>query len=147
MTTRLSPHFTLEEALVSQTADREGIDNTPTPEHLENLRKSAAEMEKVRTLLGDVPILVSSGYRSDALNKAVGGSKSSAHRKGLAWDFIAPSYGSNYEVAVAIQESDLSFDQLILEYGWIHISFDTPPRREVLTKKSKTAPWQRGLVA
>jgi uncharacterized protein YcbK (DUF882 family) len=83
---------------ISQTAARMGIDNTPTPEILKNLRIMAAKLEEIRSLLG-VPVLVSSGYRCPALNKAVGGSKGSAHLLGLAADITAPSFGTVLQTA------------------------------------------------
>ena len=84
MVRRLTPHFTLDELTFSQTAVRHGIDNTPTPEIVDNLLRLAERLEEVRNLLG-VPILVSSGYRSSELNALIpGASASSAHVVGLA---------------------------------------------------------------
>jgi len=126
VTEMLSPHFTLDEFLVSQTASREGIDNTPTPEHKENLKRTAEVMESVRRLLGDQPITVLSGYRSVALNDAVGGSATSAHCFGLACDFTCPGFGTPHEICLFLAEHVelLDIDQLIDEYpptGWVHI--------------------------
>lgn len=138
-TIMLSPHFTLEEFTVSQTAAREGISNQPSPEHFENLKKTAAMMEKVRTLLGNKPIIVSSGYRSPALNDAVGGSPTSAHCFGFACDFNCPLYGSSTEVANFLKShmQELGLDQLINEYppsGWVHAGLSAnPPRYMALT--------------
>ena len=130
MTKRLSRHFTLDELIASQTAARRGIDNTPSPAVVRNLRRLAALIEKVRTLLGGKPILVSSGYRCRALNAAVGGAKASAHMAGLAADFTAPGYGTVLQVARRIAASSLRYDQLIHEYGaWVHIGL-APPRRK-----------------
>ena len=72
---KLSPNFSLAEMTHSQTAAREGIDNTPKPEHLENLKRLCIELlEPIRSMLGNRPIAVSSGYRSPQLNAAVNGS-------------------------------------------------------------------------
>jgi hypothetical protein len=130
----LSAHFTLEEMILSQTAARKGIDNTPSPQIVANLRKTAALLEEVRTLLG-VPILVSSGYRCPALNKAVGGAKNSAHMLGLAADFTAPAFGTVLQVARKIAASPIAFDQIIHEYGtWVHIGLrEDAPRRQSLS--------------
>lgn len=132
---KLSEHFTLHEMVLSQTAIRLGIDNTPTPEIVANLRIMAAKLEEIRSLLGEVSILVSSGYRSAAVNKAIGGSKSSAHMEGLAADFTAPGFGTVLQVARRISASDLAYDQLIYEFGaWVHVGLSNGvPRRQDLS--------------
>ena len=118
----LSPHFTLDEFTFSQTAARLGLDNTPDARTLKNLRHLAATLEQVRGALGDCPIIISSGYRSPALNRAVGGSVHSAHMLGLAVDFTCPQYGSVLATARAAARSAVGFDQMILEYGrWVHL--------------------------
>lgn len=135
-TRRLSRHFTLEELVASQTATRRGIDNTPAPAVVRNLRRLAALLERIRVLLDGAPILVSSGYRCPALNVAVGGSKNSAHMAGLAADFTAPEYGTVLQVARRIAQSSLRYDQLIHEYGaWVHIGLaqNGKPRRQDLS--------------
>lgn len=129
---QLTEHFTLEELTQSQTAARRGIDNTPTGDILDALTNTATQMEKVRKLLG-VSINVSSGYRSPALNRAIGGSTTSAHCKGQAVDFTAPAFGSPKEICNAIIKSGIVFDQLIYEGTWVHIAFDSSPRQNVLT--------------
>lgn len=130
---RLSPHFTLEELTFSQTAARRGIDNTPTPEVLENLKRTALGLEGIRILLG-VPIIVSSGYRSPALNAAVGGSKSSQHMTGEAADFTAPGFGSPRAVVDRMTDAHIEYDQCIVEFGrWVHVSFvKSNARRQAL---------------
>jgi hypothetical protein len=136
MATNLSDHFTLEELVLSQTAAREGIDNTPSPEIVENLRRLAGVLEEVRNLLGGVAILISSGYRSPALNRAVKGANKSAHMDGLAADFTAPRFGTVLEVANKIAASSIAYDQLIHEFGsWVHIGLAVSgaPRRENLS--------------
>lgn len=128
----LSKHFTLAELTHSDMAARRGIDNTPTGHALENLKRLAATLEEIRQLLG-VPVVVSSGYRSPSVNKAVGGSTVSAHCDGLAADFIAPGFGTPQEVARAIRDSGIKFDQLIFEGTWVHVSVSPKMRRQVLT--------------
>lgn len=128
--------FTLEELTVSQTAARHGINNIPKGDVLKNLHKTALMMVNIRKLLGDKPIIVSSGYRSPEVNAKVGGSNNSAHTLGYAVDFTCPGYGSPLEVAKAIAESELmeGIDQLIHEYNsWVHISFDPRRRGQLLT--------------
>ena len=141
--TQLTEHFTLEEFTDSQTAARKGIPNVPpigSPDRA-NLQRTAETMEEVRTLLGDKPILISSGYRSPAVNSAVGGSKNSAHMSGLAVDFSCPGYGTPRAVCVALSPhmKKLGIDQLIHEYDtWIHLGLSAgAPRHMALTIDNK----------
>jgi hypothetical protein len=131
---KLSEHFTLDELTFSQTAARMGLNNEPPPRIVENLTFLASRLEEIRALL-KAPMVVSSGYRSPAVNDAVGGAATSQHRFGLAVDFVAPGFGDPFEVAQAIAASGIAFDQLIHEYGkWVHISFvRNNPRRQALS--------------
>ena len=130
----LSPHFSLAELLASQVATRKGIDNTPAPAIVANLTRLAALLEQVRALVG-APITISSGYRSPALNRAVGGAASSAHVLGLAAD-ISTAKLAPKALALLIRQSDIAFDQLIYEGTWVHIGLSTGAlRRQVLTAK------------
>ncbi|MBU9579619.1 peptidase M15 [Ralstonia mannitolilytica] len=132
----LTDHFTLDEMIASQTAARRSIDNTPTPEIIDNLTKTAQTLERVRVLLGSRPITVSSGYRSPDLNRAVGGASNSAHLRGLAADFICPAYGNPLAICKAIAASNIDFDQVIQEGTWVHIGLPPPgqkSRRQLLT--------------
>lgn len=129
--TRLTPHFTLDELVRSDTAVRFGLDNTPDAAALANLVQLAAVLEQVRTLAG-APLAVSSGYRCRALNRAVGSGDSSAHVLGLAADFTAAGW-DNLALARAIAGSDLTFDQLIMEGRWLHLGLAVAPRRQLLT--------------
>lgn len=132
MATYLTPHFSLEE--LTQTSHRE-FDNTPPPEAVEALRDYLAPgMEKVRTILGNKVISVNSGYRSPAVNNAVGGVVHSAHLYGYACDFNCFGFGAPIDVCRAIVKSGLKFDQIIEEGTWVHISFDPKLRGDVLTK-------------
>ncbi len=145
---KISEHFTLEELSFSEVAARLGLDNTPGPVVITNLGLMAAVMERIRTLLGGKAIAVHSGYRSPEVNKAVGGVITSAHCSGLACDFVCPEFGTPYEVASAILKSDIEYDQLILEYGWVHVGLAQEgvfPRRESLTKRSPTAAYESGI--
>jgi zinc D-Ala-D-Ala carboxypeptidase len=145
MPLRLSRYFTLSRLIHSDTALAQGIDNTPLPELLPNLRQLARGLDQVRRLLG-YPLEISSGYRSPALNAAVGGVVNSQHTQGLAADFICPSFGSPLIVARAIRDSRIDFDQCILEFGeWVHLSFSTAPRRRVLTIYAAAEGYLEGL--
>jgi len=130
---KLSTYFTLSEMIQSGYATRHGIDNTPNAEAMSNLRYTAEQLDRVRSLLG-VPVLVSSGYRCEKVNTAINGSKNSQHLRGQAVDFTAPSFGNPEQIAKAIANSHIPFDQLILEYGaWVHVSFTKNPRGQILT--------------
>ena len=127
---KLSTNFSYEELT---TSSHRGLDNTPNDVQLSNLKHTAWQMELVRHILGDRPIHINSGFRSEAVNAAVGGSKTSAHSLGHAVDFICPAFGTPIDIAHAIMNSGLKVDQLIYEISWIHISFDPRMRNQYLT--------------
>lgn len=131
---RVTPSFWLSEFFKSDTAARKRIDNTPKAIHLANIKNVLAPgMQRVRELLG-APVHISSGFRSDALNAAIGGSLRSQHSLGLAADFTAPSFGDPLTVCRKLLEhrQEIDFDQLIYEGTWTHISFSPKPRGMVL---------------
>lgn len=140
--TPLSKHFSLEEMTKTGT----GLPNYPYPEALTNLQNTADRMEDVRTLLGH-PIHIDSAFRSSAVNKAVRGVPTSSHCDGYAVDFTCPDFGTPQEVAQKIAKSDIKFDQLIREYGWVHISFDPRMRGQKLTKRSAADAYEIGINA
>lgn len=135
---RVSPNFWLSEFLNSDHATRNGIDNTPTMAALANIETILGPgMQRVRDLLG-VPVVLSSGYRGDALNRAVGGSANSAHKRGLAADFRAPEFGTPRKVIERLLQHSPSIraDQMIYEGTWVHIAWPEAgqkARGEVLT--------------
>ena len=129
----ITPHFTLDEMIVSQLAARDGFDNTPPPQARANLQLLCGVLEQVRALF-DAPIIISSGYRSEKVNQLIGGSPNSQHVQGLAADFTVIEV-SPRDTVRRISNSTIAFDQLILEFDrWVHLSVtcDTP-RRQVLT--------------
>lgn len=130
---KLSENFTLDELTFSQMAVRRGLDNAPYPDTITNLKYLALLLEQVRTLVNG-PIRVSSGYRSPAVNAAVGGSPNSAHLAGLAADITTPSMSPRI-LALTIAQSAIPYDQVINEFGsWVHFGVSTgAPRRQVLT--------------
>lgn len=131
---QLTPHFSLEELVFSSTAVARGIDNTPTPAIVENLRVLAQGLEQVRALLGR-PMKIDSGYRCARLNVIVRGVTTSAHLTGFAADFVCPEFGEPIDIVKTLTRppSAIEFDQLIQEGTWVHISFAPTMRREVLT--------------
>lgn len=145
--TQLSPHFSLAELTVTST----GLANKPTGQALENLSYTAAQMEKVRAVLGH-PIKVNSGYRSPAVNKAVGGTQTSAHSYGFAVDFICPGFGTPYQICQKLIQAGIKFDQLIHEKrSWVHIGFGLSTgvsfRQQILTLRPMDSRYLKGLVA
>ena len=126
---KLSKNFSLEELTRSATATKLGIDNKPDEEHLKNLQVVVDEIaQPLRDHFGK-PVRINSGYRSPALNEAIGGSINSQHSKGEALDLEIDGV-SNLEVAEWITDN-CDYDQVILEFynpaegpnsGWVHAS-------------------------
>ena len=138
-----SLNFSMDELTHSDTAARHGIDNTPNDNQKENLYKLAMEMEDVRELLNNKPIFCSSGFRCVELNTLIGSKKTSSHVRGLACDFTARGYANPNDIVSAIVNSDINYDQLILEYdSWVHISFcedeETPRKQALVINKEGT---------
>lgn len=141
----LSKHFTLDEFTNSQTAARLGIDNKAPAYVLPALHRTAEGLERVRDLLGGKPIIVSSGYRSPALNRAIGSKATSQHTTGQAVDFTCPAYGTPREIVAALVGSGIQYDQCLLEFlAWVHLSFADKPRGQTLIiDKTGTKPWSK----
>jgi hypothetical protein len=140
MAHQLSPNFTLEELLVSATAQAKDIVNLPNFDILVQLVLLANNtLEGIRSICGGNPVLISSGYRNEALNEAVGGAENSAHLLGCAADFTVPGYGDVQTVCHAIEVylEVLQIDQLIYENdAWVHVGrvpSPQPPRHQCLT--------------
>lgn len=146
---QLSEHFELAEFLVSETAARRGIANEPTPEIIENLRRLCQlVLEPLRVKLAR-PVVITSGYRSPALNRAIGGSPTSHHMQGRAADLIVPGI-TPLAVCQAASQLKLSCVQIIHEFGrWTHLSVAiSNERTQLLTAKlsqGKTV-YEPGLV-
>ena len=140
---QLSKNFSLIELTKSQTAERKGIDNTPSTEHQENLKSLCTYvLQPIRDHYSRV-VSVSSGYRSKALCEAIGSKSTSQHAKGEAADFEI--FGiSNKELADWIH-FNVNYDQLILEYwkesdpnsGWVHCSYTEGNNRRQYLKAYK----------
>lgn len=135
----LTKNFKLEEFTKSSTATKNGIDNTPSEEILENIKYVAEQLQLIRNSY-KMPIHISSGYRCKELNTAVNGSKTSQHMQGLAVDINQGSKTRNHNLFKLVRNMmkiGLPVQQLIDEYdySWIHIGFapiGQEPRLQVL---------------
>ena len=131
---KLSKNFSLQEFQYSYTADSNGINNTVPAYLYSNLKALAERLQLIRDAI-DMPITISSGYRSPELNKLVGGAATSQHQLGLAADIVCSKLSAQalYEVIVDL---GISFDQLIIEKAngkeWVHISVQPTERNEKL---------------
>jgi len=134
----MSPHFSLGEAVHSDTALRLGLSNTPPQDVLANMNVAAGRLEAVRSYLAQ-PMFIDSWYRSPAVNQAVGGAHNSAHIDGWAIDFTCPAFGDPEAIVKFLIATGIKFDQLIVEgaanghTGWVHISFAPAMRQQVMT--------------
>ena len=150
---QLSKNLALSEVTRSETAKRRGISNMPTPEHIENFKKLAENVfQPIRDHFG-VPIRISSGYRSEALNKAIGGAgkmvngkyvPSSQHCTGEAIDIDMDGTSITNKQIFDYIKANLEFDQLIWEFGtdanpdWVHVSYEsTGKQRKQILKAIK----------
>jgi hypothetical protein len=129
---KLSEHFKLKELIVTNT----GLDNSPPNAIIDNLHTLAQTLERVRFACKNNPVTILSGYRSPDVNAKVGGSKTSAHMKGLAADFVVGNMTLK-EIFSAIRKSGISYDQLILEPSWVHIGLAAKPRQQNLIYDGK----------
>lgn len=143
---KISEHLDLAEVTRSESAKRKGISNEPTAEHLENFKKLAENIfEPIRNHF-KVPIHISSGYRSKALNTSIGGSLTSQHCSGEAIDIDMDggSNGVTNKMVFDFIKSTLNFDQMIWEFGnssnpdWVHVSYEsTGKQRKQILKATK----------
>lgn len=145
MSEKLSKYVSLSEVVHSDNAKRLKIDNNPTAEHLENLKTISVEVfDKVREFVSG-PLFISSGYRSEALNKATpGASKTSDHSTGCALDLDCDRFGGkkNSEIFNYIKDN-LEFKQLIWEFGnsvepdWVHVSYKKGANKKQILRAVK----------
>jgi zinc D-Ala-D-Ala carboxypeptidase len=147
----MTPHFTLAEFCRSGTAARRGIDNTLPAELVPAALQTLEMLERIRQRLSDitqrdVPIIISSGYRSHALNIVIGSSSTSDHPRACAADWTAPAFGSPADICKALAPlvGDLGIGQLIHEYGqWVHTSTRMPAlavNRVITISRAGTVP-------
>ena len=140
---QITEHFSLRELTRSATASRHGIANIPSEAEMGNIKYTAEKLETIRAYVGR-PLIVTSCFRSERVNKLVGGSPTSAHRHGLAADCDAMGLKSLDFAKLVIKmrdEGKIAFDQLILEFpergdgAWVHIGFkrNATQRNQILT--------------
>ena len=153
---KLTENFSLAEMTKSETALRQGLDNTPGDEEIDNLRKLAENvLQPIREAYGR-GVKVNSGFRHPDVNAAVGGSRTSDHCKGQAADIEIPGV-ANADLAQWISEN-LEFRQLILEFytpgvpdsGWVHVSYvEGDNKKQVMTamKENGKTVYKPGLIA
>lgn len=140
----LSPNFSLAELTVSATAKIHDIPNSPGTVELTNLRYLALKLEKVKEILGNKPVIITSAFRSQELNRVIGGAKNSQHMTGLAADLVCPEYGGPYDVFLKLAQYpvELDFDQLIFEHvgksKWVHIGFIRPRKQTLIIDRLGT---------
>lgn len=144
---QITEHFSFKELTRSETARRLGLQNVPSAAEMTNIQYTAEQLEKIRAYVGR-GIVVTSCFRSERVNKAVGGSPTSAHRFGLAADCDAiglTSLAFAKEIIKMRDEGKIKFDQLILEFpergdgAWVHIGFrrNSPMRNQIMTATKK----------
>lgn len=144
---QITEHFSLKELTRSETGRRLGLQNTPSSAEMANIQYTAEQLEKIRAYVGR-GIVVTSCFRSERVNKAVGGSPTSAHRFGLAADCDAiglTSLAFAKEIIKMRDEGKITFDQLILEFpergdgAWVHVGFrrNRPMRNQIMTATKK----------
>lgn len=132
----LTPHFTLEECIQSDTASRLGINNQLPDELHDEMRKTCELLERIRLHLSQVagkiiPVSISSGYRCLALNRAIGSKDTSDHIKGMAADIKAPDFGTPKQVAEALVPvmTKIGIGQMLYEFkDWVHVSTRVPEK-------------------
>lgn len=154
---RLSKNFSLSEFEVSQTAARAGIDNRVPPRLRHKAVKLAQRAEHIRAVLHaekghECGVIITSGYRSEQVNALVGGSARSHHMRLEAFDFIAPRFGTPFEICelLANWRDKIGIEQLIYEGSWVHVGFIRVAKvNRVLTavfKENKETSYTRGIV-
>lgn len=143
----ITEHFRLSELVHSNTAKRLGLSNKPNAQHEANLKQAVINLWQPARDILKKPILINSGYRSPEVNRAVGGSRTSAHSIGFAIDFVSPSFGSTRMIADKLSKefkaNGIKFDQLILEFpdslsSWVHLGYKNTQghqRQQLLTAK------------
>lgn len=124
----LTEHFSMEEFITTQ---HRGIDNSLPDNLLDTARQTCEMLERIRTALAGLPIIVTSGFRCDELNRVIGSKPGSDHPKAMAVDFKCPEFGTPYAVCqqLAPMMDELGIGQMIYEFSsWIHVSTRKPDK-------------------
>lgn len=133
-----SKYFSLEELTHSATADAHNVRNVPNERQTESIEALMVDcLDPIRELWRE-RLIVNSGYRCPRLNALVGGVKNSQHMRGEAADITTNSRANNALLFKKVANSDIDFDQLILEAGanWIHVSYKrSGNRRQILDRR------------
>lgn len=130
----MTKNFTIEELTSSSFALKNNLDNTPDENQLCNILQSAKQLEKVRALFGNHPVKITSGFRSEMVNKAVGGSRTSAHMSGHAFDIKILNGKSQVENAIYLKKKLKTFDQIISYKTFIHLGFGPLKRKQFIDR-------------
>ena len=130
----MTQNFSYKELTYSDTAIKHNIANTPSEDVLKNIQRCAYALEYLRMYLGNNPIIVTSGYRCRELNARIGGSPTSSHIDGEAFDFKPPNSLGTLDTAIKIFNSDILFDQLIIYKSFLHIGFGNKKRRQLINR-------------
>ncbi len=136
----LSEHFSYEEFVRSETAERKGLDNTPTDEHLENgIAFCETVLEPFRAWVHkevgqELALITTSFYRSTKVNTAVGGSRNSDHKRGQGWDGIIQTFTAKESFLLWTRwfaETGVPYNQLLFEYSWVHVGVGPNMRHQM----------------
>lgn len=131
----MTKNFTIKELSSSFIALKNNINNKPPERLLSNLYLTACKLEEIRIAVGNKPIIITSGYRCEELNKAIGGSPTSDHINGLAADFFVPSIPLVSDVVKLIKKNNHIYDQLILYNTFIHVGYGPKKRMQFIDKR------------
>jgi len=140
MSVYLTKNFNIDQLIFSETAQRLGIQNFPNREQVENLRLLCVNVLEPIYKLDQ--FRVSSGYRCPELNKAIGSSQTSHHTRGMAVDLVPNKMIIN-DLIRTIKNKKIPLTQCILEFGWIHVSYDKLDLRNQFLIAEKT---KKGIV-
>lgn len=147
----ISDHFSYAEVIHSTEAARRAVDNSLPDNLIPVVQKTAAMMEKIRIILGNKPISVTSWYRSQTLNHIIGSFPTSQHILGEAVDFICPAFGNPAEIvrAIVANKDIIRYDQVIYEHTWVHVSKKSDPnsiQREQVLSLLESGRYAQGIT-
>lgn len=130
----MTKNFTIEELTSSSFALKNNLDNTPNEIQLQNLKEGAHVLEFIRESFGNYPIVITSGFRSKAVNQGVGGAKYSDHQNGKAFDIIIKNGKKQEDNARVLKNKLENYDQIISYKTFTHLGLGDRSRREFINK-------------